>query len=52
MSWFSDQISQREESDQNVLEDSFFRMASVVMNKWDAERLADERLTARDRRDR
>lgn len=36
------------ESDQNILEDSFFRMASVVMDKWDAERLADDRLIAKE----
>ena len=48
MGWFSEQIRQREESDQNVMEDSFFRMASVVMDKWDAERLEDERLIARE----
>ena len=47
MGWFNEQIKQRMESDQNVLEDSFFRMASVVMDKWDAERLADDRLIAR-----
>ena len=48
MGWFGDQIKQRMESDQNVLEDSFFRMASVVMDKWDAERLADDRLIAKE----
>ena len=42
MSWFNEQIRQREESDQQVLEDSFFRMASVVMDKWNTERLVDE----------
>ena len=48
MSWFKEQIRQREESDQNILEDSFFRMASVVMDRWDAERLEDERLIAKE----
>ena len=48
MGWFNEQIRQRMESDQNILEDSFFRMASVVMDKWDAERLADDRLIARE----
>ena len=48
MGWFDEQIRQRTESDQNLLEDSFFRMASVVMDKWDAERLADERLIAKE----
>ena len=48
MGWFNEQIKQREESDQNILEESFFRMASVVMDKWNAERLADERVIAKE----
>ena len=48
MGWFTEQIRQRTENDQNVLEDSFFRMASVVMYKWDANRLEDERLIAKE----
>ena len=48
MGWFDEQIRQREESDQNILEDSFFRMASVVMDKWNAERMADERVIAKE----
>ena len=48
MGWFGDQIKQRAENDQNVLEDSFFRMASVVMDKWVADRLEDERLIAKE----
>ena len=48
MGWFDEQIRQRSESDQNILEDSFFRMASVVMDKWDADRLEDERLIAKE----
>ena len=47
MGWFDEQIKQRSQNDQNVLEDSFFRMASVVMDKWSADRLEDERLIAR-----
>ena len=48
MSWFNEQIKQRAESDQSALEDSFFRMASVVMDKWSVNRLEDERLVARE----
>jgi len=48
MGWFDEQIRQRTESDQNLLEDSFFRMASVVMDKWDADRLEDDRLIAKE----
>jgi len=47
MGWFDEQIKQRRESDQDILEDSFFRMSSVVMDKWSANRLEDERLIAR-----
>ncbi len=42
MSWFNEQIKQRAKSDQQILEDSFFRMAGAVMDKWNAERLGDE----------
>ncbi|MBR4459518.1 MAG: NHLP bacteriocin export ABC transporter permease/ATPase subunit [Clostridia bacterium] len=48
MGWFSEQIDQRAQSDQNILEDSLFRMASVVMDKWAAVRMEDERLIARE----
>ena len=48
MGWFNEQIKQRMESDQNILEDSFFRMASVVMDKWSAEHLEDGRLIAKE----
>ncbi len=48
MGWFNEQIKQRMESDQNILEDSFFRMASVVMDKWSADRLEDDRLIAKE----
>ena len=48
MGWFNEQIKQRMDSDQNVLEDSFFRMASVVMDKWNADRLEDGRLIAKE----
>ena len=40
MGWFDEQIRQRMESDQNVLEDSFFRLASVVRDSLDMEKLA------------
>ena len=48
MNWFDEQIRQRQESDQNILEDSFFRMASVVMDKWSVDRLEDERIIAKE----
>ena len=48
MGWFNDQIKQRMENDQNVLEDSFFSMASAVMDRWDANRLESKRLIAKE----
>ena len=48
MGWFDEQIRQRMESDQEVLEDSFFRMARVVLDRWNENRISDERLIARE----
>jgi len=48
MGWFDEQIRQREKSDQNILEDSFFRMARVIMDKWDADRLENKHLFSRE----
>ncbi len=48
MGWFDEQIKQRMQSDQEILEDSFFRMATAVLDKWSADRILDERLTARE----
>ena len=48
MGWFDEQIRQRVQSDQEVLEDSFYQMAGAVLNKWDADRIEDERLVARE----
>ena len=48
MGWFEDQIRMRTESDQEILEDAFFSMASAVMGKWHAEQAEDRRLIARE----
>ena len=48
MGWFEDQLRQRAESDQQILEDAFFSMASVVMDKWKAQRAEDQRLVVRE----
>ena len=48
MGWFNEQIKQRMESDQNILEESFFRMAGAIMDKWNADRLEDEQLITRE----
>ena len=48
MGWFEDQLRQRTESDQKILEEAFFNMASVVMGKWNAEWAADQRMLTRE----
>ena len=48
MGWFDEQIRQRAQGDQEVLEDSFYRMAGAVLDKWSAGRIEDERLIARE----
>ena len=48
MGWFDEQIRERAQSDQEVLEDSFYRMAGAVLDKWSASRAEDERLIARE----
>ena len=48
MGWFDEQIKQRLESDQEVLEDSFFRLASVVLDKWNARHMDDSRQNTRE----
>ena len=36
MGWFDEQIRQRKQSDQEIFEDSIFRMASVVLGRQGA----------------
>ena len=43
MGWFDEQIRQREQSDQEILEDSFFRIAGAIMDKWSADRPENDR---------
>ena len=47
MGWFDKQIRQRKLSDQEVFEDSLFRMASAVLGKQRAGLLDDERIVAK-----
>jgi len=47
MNQFDEQINQRRENDQRVLEDTFFRIASVVMDKWQTEGMADRLVVAK-----
>ena len=47
MGWFDEQIRQRKLSDQEIFEDSLFRMASAVLGKQRAGILDDERIVAK-----
>ena len=47
MGWFDEQIKQRKQSDQEVFEDSIFRMASVVLGKRSFGKLNDRRREAK-----
>ena len=48
MGWFDEQIRQRKESDQDIFEDSIFRMASVVLGKRGAGQLNSQRLITKE----
>lgn len=48
MGWFDEQIKQRMRSDQEILEDSFLRMAGIVLDANAAQRLQDDHLIARE----
>ena len=44
MGWFENQIQDRRDADQQLLEDSFIRIAGVVMGEKSAERISDSRI--------
>lgn len=44
MGWFENQIEERREADQLLLEDSFLKAAGVVLGSRGAERISDERM--------
>ena len=44
MGWFENQIQDRREADQQLLEESFLRIAGVVMGEKDAQRIGDTRI--------
>ena len=43
MGWFDKQIRQRMQSDQNAFEESFFRVAGVVLGGKTAQQMQDSR---------
>ncbi len=47
MGWFDEQIRQRKQSDQDIFEDSIFRMAAVVLGKSQAGALNDDRIVTK-----
>jgi len=47
MGWFENQIQDRRDADQQLLEDSFLRVAGVVMGEKDAQRVGDARIIAK-----
>ena len=47
MGWFDEQIRQRKLSDQEIFEDSLFRMASAVLGRQRAGRLDDDRIVTK-----
>ena len=44
MGWFENQIQDRRDADQQLLEESFLRIAGVVMGEKDAQRIGDARV--------
>lgn len=44
MGWFEEQIRQRSESDQELLEDSFLRVAGIVLGKHTATKISDDHI--------
>ena len=48
MGWFDEQIKQRKLSDQEVFEDSFMRVAAVVLGNSKANKMGDSRFVSKD----
>ena len=44
MGWFDNQIKARREADQQLLDDSFLKVAGVIMGARNAEKISDERI--------
>ena len=44
MGWFDNQIKSRREADQQLLDDSFIKIAGVVLGQRSAEKIGDERI--------
>ena len=44
MGWFEEQLEERRAADSKALEDSFHKIAGVVLGQREAEKLGDERI--------
>ena len=47
MGWFNSQIEERRAADQQMLEDSFVKVAGIVLGHREAERISDERIVTK-----
>ena len=47
MGWFDNQIKSRRQSDQQLLDDSFIKVAGVIMGQRNAEKISDERIVTK-----
>ena len=47
MGWFENQIEERRNADQTLLEDSFVKIAGVVLGQRTAQKLGDERIVTK-----
>ena len=47
MGWFDSQIKSRREADQQLLDDSFIKIAGVVLGQRNAEKMGDERIVTK-----
>ena len=47
MGWFNSQIEERRAADQQLLEDSFVKVAGIVLGKRSAEKIIDERIVTK-----
>ena len=47
MGWFENQIEERRSADQQLLEDSFVKIAGVVLGQRTAQKIGDERIVTK-----
>ncbi len=48
LEWFDDQIKERQAADQQLLEESFSKIAEVVLGQRTAGRISDDRIITKD----